>query len=216
MNEKEASKSELRVEEIRGLFVLGLLAVLATIRLQRDKMIVTIGQVSFDIIPLLDITIVLWSFYAFFMVLGLSEDIIGKTTSEAFRNLSKTFLSIDFALLAMISLIASLQAFLAFFYAFPTRSLLILILITIIISYKIHAPLKKLKPTIVIMPFSELLIIMMTIVLVFVIMLIIIFPEQYVVPIFLIGVFFELIYIIAERKIKKTRNKKPMSRLRTQ
>ncbi|MBO3842189.1 MAG: hypothetical protein FGF48_07215 [Candidatus Brockarchaeota archaeon] len=205
MNEKEALKNNLRVEEIRGLFVLGLLAVLATIRFQAGKIIVTIGQVSFDIIPLLDITIVLWSFYAFFMVLGLSEDLIGKTASEAFRSLSKTFLSIDFALLAMISLIASLQAFLVFFYAFPTRSLFILGLITIIVSYKVYGPLKKLKPTIEIMSLLELLSIMVTIGLTSVIILMIISPEQYIVPIFLIGVFFELIYIIAERKIKKTK-----------
>jgi len=40
-----------RKEEIRGLFVLGLLAVLSSIRVQNDEMMVSIGQISFNIIP---------------------------------------------------------------------------------------------------------------------------------------------------------------------
>jgi len=65
------SKTELKREELRGLFVLGLLAILIVIRFQNEKLMVTMGESSFDFIPLITITIVWWSMYALFMVLGL-------------------------------------------------------------------------------------------------------------------------------------------------
>jgi len=126
-----------RKEEIRGLFVLGLLAVLASIRLQNKEMIVTLGLISFDIIPLLDTTITLWSIYALFMVLGLSEDVIGKTLSKAFLHFSKLFLGLNFLLLSFFSIL---------FYslAFPTRFFWILVLFSLmILSCVLYYGLKK-------------------------------------------------------------------------
>jgi hypothetical protein len=73
---------ETKKEEIRGIFVLGLLAVLASVRVQYSTMMVNIGRSSFEAIVFLDFTIVLWSFYALFMVFGLSEDMIGKTVAR--------------------------------------------------------------------------------------------------------------------------------------
>ena len=45
-------------EELRGIFALGLLAVLVVIRFQNEKLMVTIGQSSFDFIPVINITII--------------------------------------------------------------------------------------------------------------------------------------------------------------
>jgi len=108
---KKKSSDDTRKEEIRGLFVLGLLAVLSSIRIQNNEMIVGIGQASFNIIPWIDITIVLWSFYAFFMVLGLSEDLIGKSISSSFREVSKTFLGLNYVLLVFLSLLTFIVGF---------------------------------------------------------------------------------------------------------
>jgi hypothetical protein len=99
----EALSKSLKNEEIRGLFVLGLLAVLVSIRIQQKEMVVQIGQGSFDVMFLLNINIVLWSFYAFFMVLGLSADIVGATASERFKETARMFLILDFVVLGAFS-----------------------------------------------------------------------------------------------------------------
>lgn len=102
------SKESLRHEEIRGLFIFGLLAVLASIRIQysstNTQMTVQLGYGSFNILPILDNIILLWSLYAFFMVLGLSEDVIGKGISESFRALAKVFLQWNFIILGTLSI----------------------------------------------------------------------------------------------------------------
>ena len=66
------SKKEKEREELRGLFILGLLAVLITTKFQNEKLMVTIGQFSTDLIPLINITITLWLFYA---TLGSAEEL---------------------------------------------------------------------------------------------------------------------------------------------
>lgn len=112
---KELSKGT-KKEEIRGLFVLGLLAVLASVRVQYSTMMVNIGQSSFDIIVFFDLTIVLWSFYAFFMIFGLSEDMIGKTMASVCIDTAKAFLTVNF--LALFTL-----GFLFTYSAYQTRFL---------------------------------------------------------------------------------------------
>lgn len=130
--------SDLRKEEIRGLFVLGLLAVLSSIRIQNSTMMVTIGQLSFNIIPLLDITIVLWSFYAFFMVFGLSEDMLGKTAASVFREEAKMFLYFNFLVLASLSLALG-------YVAFPTRLPFALVMLSILILYVVFVKVKDIR-----------------------------------------------------------------------
>lgn len=101
-------------EEIRGLFVLGLLAVLATVRIQNQKMMVTIGQLTLDAIPILDFTLVMWSFYAFFTVLGLSEGILGQAMTESFKGAAKAFLTANFIILAAFATLFG-------YFAYPSR-----------------------------------------------------------------------------------------------
>lgn len=122
-----------RKEEIRGLFVLGLLAVFASIRVQYSSFMVQFGQLPLDIIPILNIIIIFWSLYAFFMVLGLSEDVIGKTAASAFRQNSKSFLLYNFVLLAVL---------LGFFgiIGFP-KAVYLLALVFVLASYYIIAKL---------------------------------------------------------------------------
>ena len=138
MPKKKLLERDFRNEEIRGLFVLGLLAVLSSLRVQSDTLTVSIGQLSFNIIPIMDITIILWSFYAFFMVFGLSEDVIGKTASNAFREAAKSFLYFNFVVLVSLSLLFG-------YIAYPTRLPWALGLILVLILYPIYAKLREIR-----------------------------------------------------------------------
>ena len=111
---QKVSSDKLRTEEVRGLFVLGLLAIMIVVRYQNSKLPVSMGSITFDLIPLLDITIILWSLYAFTMVLGLSGDVIGKTLADAFWEEAKIFLRFDFMLLGLLSILLA-------YLAYPTR-----------------------------------------------------------------------------------------------
>ena len=111
----KVSGDKLRTEEVRGLFVLGLLAIMIVVRYQNSTLPIAIGSTTFDLVPILDITIMLWSLYAFMMVLGLSGDVIGKALADSFWELATTFLRFNFMLLALLS---TLLAYLAY----PTRS----------------------------------------------------------------------------------------------
>ncbi len=81
-----------RNEEIRALFIFGLLAVFAAIRVQYSTLTLTYPYGTINLVPVIDIIIILWSLYAFFMVLGLSEDTIGKSAADTFRGVSMIFL----------------------------------------------------------------------------------------------------------------------------
>jgi hypothetical protein len=101
------STLSLRHEEIRGLFVFGLLAVLASFRIQNSStntLMVQFTYGSLNIIPILDNIITLWSLYAFFVVLGLSRDVIGRTMADSFRKIAKIFLQINFLALGLVSI----------------------------------------------------------------------------------------------------------------
>jgi len=112
-HKKQSENYSDRKEELRGLFVLGLLAVMVAIKLQHEKdgIMISFGQISFNLIPILDITILLWSLYAFFMVVGLSNDVLGETVSEGFAMLAKTFLLFAFLLLALLSILLGYAAY---------------------------------------------------------------------------------------------------------
>jgi len=65
---------ENRREELRGLFALGMLAVLTTYRLNGQKLIVSLyGSNPIDLTFLIDLTIVFWLMYGFCMVIAYSN-----------------------------------------------------------------------------------------------------------------------------------------------
>jgi len=115
--EKDKEKNEAREykrEELRGLFLLGLLAVFVAIRYQNGSMIMKFQLIEFSLVPVIDVTVALWVLYALFMVFGLSDDVIGKTLSSMFKELSKIFLALDFLILTAIGI-------LLFIFEFPDR-----------------------------------------------------------------------------------------------
>lgn len=195
-------------EELRGFFVLGLLAVLVVIRFQSEKLMVSIGQSPVDIIPLLNITIILLSLYAFFMVLGISDDVIGKTLAESFRNLSKYFLRLDFLLTGFLGT-------LYFIIGYGTRAVWIIgfiaafSLIGVLLSLrktKLKEAIKKRKIT----KLDLLGSISLLLLLVFVACAAALFlypDEQYLVVFFVLGIVSFLVFVFVRDKQSREKNK---------
>ncbi|RSN72677.1 hypothetical protein [Candidatus Methanodesulfokora washburnensis] len=150
MSEKETLKDKLRIEEIRGVFVLGLLAVLVSIRFGYKELLIYAGGPYFNLISgLIDITIVFWFLYAYLMVLGISEDVIGKKYSELFKDLSKFFLKMYFLLAGSVTVIFLAIVTIVFITTYPLRALVLMISISAVIAYskreKLNTEIKKMK-----------------------------------------------------------------------
>ena len=94
---------DIRSEEIRALFVLGLLAVLASIRTQSINAV--IGKTTLPLNPIINITIILMSFYALFMVFGVSRDMIGENLAVMFKSLALAVLLMNFVLLMFFGIV---------------------------------------------------------------------------------------------------------------
>jgi type IV secretory pathway TraG/TraD family ATPase VirD4 len=85
------SETEMRREEVRGLFALGLVAITVTLR-YASGLPSTISSGFFSNIPILSIldgVILTWGLYAFFMVFAFSGDFLPKSLSDMFRNLAR-------------------------------------------------------------------------------------------------------------------------------
>jgi len=123
-----------RTEEIRALFIFGLLAVLASFRVSSASSLeVVFPYGPYNLLPIFDEIIVLWSLYAFFMVLGLSKDSIGITAATVFRRSSKLFLQLSFIFLAIILLPVGFVA-----YGFRFGLMLLLIVVVLAIGFLLY------------------------------------------------------------------------------
>jgi len=189
-------------EEIRGLFVLGLLAVLTSVRVQYSKMSVTIGQSSFDVVVFFDLTIVFWSLYAFFMVFGLSEDMLGKTIAEACRSAATAFLQFNFMALSLLGLLFA-------YYVYPTRMPWFLALLGFFALLALFRSLRMHKKKPVKTDLRKILKLslypLLVIILFFSLMLIILSTsEQVVIPSFVVGLMAIISLFIFKEKSKRT------------
>lgn len=130
MSGNYTSNSPSRIEEVRGLFVLGLLAVVASIRIQNTEIILAFNGDGFNVTIFLDVMIFLWSFYAFFMVLGQSTDMFEEKISSAFKQTSRQLLMLSFIILTILGS--------ALFYdMYPTRAPWVLPFIVLGLGYYI-------------------------------------------------------------------------------
>lgn len=118
-----------RNEEIRAIFIFGLLAIFAYVKSQYPTLMLVYPNGSFDLIPIINILIILWSLYAFFMVLGLSTDSLGKSAS-IFRDISTAFLQYSYFVLGLF-------VFLFGFTIYGSRFFLTLLLIVAIFAISI-------------------------------------------------------------------------------
>jgi uncharacterized membrane protein len=97
-------------EELRGLFVLGLIAVIATVRSTvGTSYSISIGSTSLDIVPLLNFILVMWSIYAFLIVLGLS-------VSDACLSFARIFLILGLVVTMIISTLAAVLGYAPYSY----------------------------------------------------------------------------------------------------
>jgi hypothetical protein len=196
LSEKQ-SRDNFRSEEIRGLFVLGLLAVLISVKLQSPtgKLDITLGELSTNLMPLLDNIIVLWSLYAFFMVLGLSEDVLGKNFSRSFLELAKSMLRLNFFILAPF---AALYGYLAY----PTRLPFVLALLSIFllfgtVEFFLGLKNKRIKTRITKLELKQNRATIMSFLLLFFVALIFIYPDDWIrFPAFLAGAVSILGYLV--------------------
>jgi hypothetical protein len=129
-----------RNEEIRAIFIFGLLAVFAYVKIQYPTLKIGYPYGTINLIPLIDIVIILWSLYAFFMVLGLSKDAIGKSAT-VFRFNATFFLQYSFIILGFFGVLFG-------FLIYGVRLILLLFMIasTVIIGLFFHF-IKRTKPS---------------------------------------------------------------------
>ena len=101
------SAKEIRREEIRGLFTLGLMAVLVTLRLKLDPEYAVQFMEFKDIkvCPIIDIILVTWGLYAFFMVFGYSNDLFSSKTCNTFKEIGQGCMLLSIAFLCFIGIL---------------------------------------------------------------------------------------------------------------
>ena len=143
--------------------------------------------------------------YAFFIVLGLSDDVIGNSLAEMFRNLSKYCLRLDFFFSAIIGT-------LYFIIGYSTRSLWIIGLVGFCSLCAILLSLRKpklmeiwKKPKITKLDLLERVFLILF--LIFLILLFLYPDEQYLVVFFVLGLGSFIVFSFINEKQSKEKNK---------
>jgi hypothetical protein len=90
---------------MRGLFSLGLLAIVTAFRIGYKEITVVVDGNSYNVTGFFDIMVILWSLYAFFMVMGLSGDILGENLSRMFRRISRYYLLCSYVFLGFLAIV---------------------------------------------------------------------------------------------------------------
>lgn len=110
MSRHHMSREDFRREEIRALFTLGLIAIFITLRYTSG--LPTIIQASpFSNIPIhliLDVFILTWGLYAFFMVFASSGEILPKSFCDMCRVIAKNCLYLSFIFLIFVAIFLAL------------------------------------------------------------------------------------------------------------
>ena len=111
MSKQENELSDERREELRGLFTLGLMAVLITLRVTKTEITFYLFGQIYIMTGIIDIALVLWGLYALLMVIWLSNDWLPKkicSIAYAFGTsmLIFSFILFYFTLIAIFSAIS--------------------------------------------------------------------------------------------------------------
>lgn len=85
-------------EELRGLFTLGLMAVLITLRVTQTKILLNLFGYSYDITGIIDLTLIFWGIYAFLMITWLSSDWLPERLCVVSYSVGTSMLFISFLL----------------------------------------------------------------------------------------------------------------------
>jgi hypothetical protein len=139
MPEKKKRKTlNVKDEELRALFVLGVLATLLAGQQYYQGMSISFGILTMPVKDLVNIILLTWGSYAFFMVFALSKDIFPKFINDFSRTLSIAFLYVGSFLLAYISLFLFIFGFI-----FQIHLIILMIIPFILLFVKIENPFKN-------------------------------------------------------------------------
>ena len=97
---------EIRREELRGLFILGLLAILWQFQPRLERMAESKSQFWSTVSVFNYLLAFFWGAYAIFMILGWSQDFLSDSTCRVLRSVARGFLELSFGLVIMLSVIA--------------------------------------------------------------------------------------------------------------
>lgn len=99
-----------RREELRGLFIFGVLASLLAGREYYTAVKIPFGTLEIDAIYFADLILLLWGAYAFFMALSISDDVL----PNLLRPLSKIFSTVATVLFMMGIVVITYLSFFSF------------------------------------------------------------------------------------------------------
>lgn len=85
-------------EQLRGLFTLGLMAILITLRTSQTEIVFSFLNTRYIITGIIDLTLALWGVYAFMMIVSLSGDILPTKLCEMCYTIGIAFLVFSFLL----------------------------------------------------------------------------------------------------------------------
>lgn len=107
-NVKERKKREER-EERRGLFTLGLMAILITWRISQTKIV--LGNLEFT--SVIDFVLALWGMYAFLMIVSFSTDLLPERVCDVAYGVGLLFLAFSFVFffVLVVAIAASLPKY---------------------------------------------------------------------------------------------------------
>jgi hypothetical protein len=94
----ETENKRMRREEIRGIFTLGLMAILITLRVSQHEITLEIMGQVYIFTEIIDVTLICWGIYAFAMMIWLSPEIFPKNVCDFSYMMGILFLLLSFIL----------------------------------------------------------------------------------------------------------------------
>jgi len=105
--EEDNVNQNMKREEIRGLFTLGLMAILVTLRLNLPyNYAITIGELkNYQVCPTIDSVLVTWGLYAFFMIFAYSSDLFSPKTCNRIKKIGQACLGASILILSLVAIL---------------------------------------------------------------------------------------------------------------
>lgn len=103
----EARQESYRREELRGLFTLGLMAILIALRIAQTQIVFSFQPLfdrSYNVTSVVDLTLVMWGIYAFMMVVSLSSDVLPERLCRFCHLIGVLFLGLSFLFYYIIAI----------------------------------------------------------------------------------------------------------------
>ena len=93
-----------RREEVRGIFTLGLMAILVALRVGQPTINLASEGETVAVVGIIDLTLVFWGIYAFSMIISLSTDIFPEKACKISYKIGILFLLASFLLYYLVAM----------------------------------------------------------------------------------------------------------------